>query len=275
MLTEAMITERKNCYNYINSLQDRLQNLTDPLHLIGIDSFSYGKVFLDNNQNLDKNFVLTNDMQRLSWGIENLTTLGIYSNIIPTDIDREKYSLLPIDSDDCIMKAYRDHFGFRGAFSIWRRHKDYGEYLTFRTTNENHSFCNEGIDKKILDLLLKYRQYFLAQIEKIDVDESNLIPYPKFNLPLKNNFSGNSDLFLKAIDQGTAPLKIKGKIVTLAKREYECLSMMAKGRTIKEIAFQLGLSPTTIITHINNLKRRTGLTCKSDLINLYYNHFAQ
>ena len=51
----------------------------------------------------------------------------------------------------------------------------------------------------------------------------------------------------------------------LSAREVEVLCLMVKGLINKEIARQLNISPTTVITHRKNLQEKTGIKSLSGL----------
>lgn len=53
----------------------------------------------------------------------------------------------------------------------------------------------------------------------------------------------------------------------VSNRECEILSWLSNGLTAKEIAHQLNISPRTVEHHIKNVKEKTNLYRKSQLIN--------
>lgn len=58
--------------------------------------------------------------------------------------------------------------------------------------------------------------------------------------------------------------------IRLTKREYECINHLANGATFKSIAKKLQLSPKTIEAHVNNIKLKTGLNYKADLVDWFH-----
>jgi DNA-binding CsgD family transcriptional regulator len=52
----------------------------------------------------------------------------------------------------------------------------------------------------------------------------------------------------------------------LSTRQQECLSLVIRGKTIREIAFILRISTRTVETHIDTIKEKLGCTSKSQLI---------
>ena len=57
--------------------------------------------------------------------------------------------------------------------------------------------------------------------------------------------------------------------VSFTAREIQCLSHLARGETCKMIAYQLGISFRTVEMHLNNIKHKTNLHMRSDLVKLY------
>ena len=56
----------------------------------------------------------------------------------------------------------------------------------------------------------------------------------------------------------------------LSSREWQCLSLWACGFTAKGIGLKLRISPRTVESYIEQVKQKTGIFYKNDLINLFY-----
>ncbi|MGQ3890277.1 helix-turn-helix transcriptional regulator [Legionella sp. CNM-1927-20] len=61
-------------------------------------------------------------------------------------------------------------------------------------------------------------------------------------------------------------LGIKGSKVKLTKRELDCAYLLMRGKTYREIAASLALSPQSIESYIESLKNKTSCYKKSELI---------
>jgi DNA-binding CsgD family transcriptional regulator len=61
--------------------------------------------------------------------------------------------------------------------------------------------------------------------------------------------------------------------IKLSLRESQCFELLCRGYSMKKTANILGLSPRTIETTINNVKSKTNLRYKSELIDLYYERY--
>jgi DNA-binding CsgD family transcriptional regulator len=75
---------------------------------------------------------------------------------------------------------------------------------------------------------------------------------------------------IEAFYQNTAltkkSLNVGDKLITLSKREAECLEGLALGKSMKEIGKLLDLSPRTIEFYLNNIKDKTGIRSKEEII---------
>lgn len=64
----------------------------------------------------------------------------------------------------------------------------------------------------------------------------------------------------------------KGQLIKLSLREYACLTYLAKGARLKDIALQLKISPRTVETHINRIKTKLNIFTTQELILCYWNN---
>lgn len=60
--------------------------------------------------------------------------------------------------------------------------------------------------------------------------------------------------------------------VYLSQREFECVKLLVKGKTIKMIAQILGLSPRTVEHYLENIRSKLGIASKTELIDVVINH---
>lgn len=73
------------------------------------------------------------------------------------------------------------------------------------------------------------------------------------------------DDYLKRLD-GAVGAAVGQSRRVLTPRERECLQLMAEGRSTKEIAARLGLSPKTVETHRRQIMEKTGIFSLAGLI---------
>jgi DNA-binding CsgD family transcriptional regulator len=66
---------------------------------------------------------------------------------------------------------------------------------------------------------------------------------------------------------GQITIQSDNGLVILTKRESDCIRFLAQGKSMKESAKLLKLSPRTVESYINNVKNKTGFNYKSELLN--------
>ncbi|MBC7649573.1 MAG: response regulator transcription factor [Vitreoscilla sp.] len=60
--------------------------------------------------------------------------------------------------------------------------------------------------------------------------------------------------------------RLPGDVCGLSKRELEVLEKIGAGKTTKEIAFELGLSPRTVDIHRSNIKKKLGFKRSAEIM---------
>ena len=68
------------------------------------------------------------------------------------------------------------------------------------------------------------------------------------------------------------PVRVRhdGKPITLGRREWQSLEHLSLGRTVKETAAHMGLSPRTVETYLQRVKTKLGVTGRSDLVRAFH-----
>ena len=164
-------------------------------------------------------------------------------------------------------------FGYGNALSVVRSHNSFIDVFCFRADINDHE-ANERFIANF-DIIDRFIEYFLLQAknvilkaerykityaheeEKVNwaeqrINEALLIQeYPYFNQRLLSSTTGEPFLSL---------------------REEECLKYFVKGKTAKEIARILGISPRTVEVYLLHLKLKTNSTCKGQLIDKIFSN---
>lgn len=81
-------------------------------------------------------------------------------------------------------------------------------------------------------------------------------PFPRRMLP---------DVVLRAASHSTRPVALD---VTLTDREFEILKWLAKGVPTKSIATELGISRSSVDTHLRNVFRKLGVNNRGEAVNV-------
>ncbi len=204
---------------------------------------SYIRVYADNSM-----FVLTTaDLWLNNWlSVFNNFDLTLFKNKIKHTINSISniYCAWQYFEQDALLE-FNHHYKMDQGFDIYRRKKDYVELWSFISQDNQamfHDFC--------INNLCKLEGIIDACVATLSMQES---------------------LFL--IQKAFIPLNVDinfGK-KSLTYREIECLRLIRLGKTTKEIAKDLQISPRTTEVYINHIKQKIGCSYKHDIVKTYRN----
>lgn len=180
----------------------------------------------------------------------------------------------PKKTDYC-GQALVEH-GFWNGFSLYKPHASHIEGFYFLANIPSPSGLNFYINH--LDILHIFTTYFSHKIEPIMAGPgaqklySRIVAQEKYiQGPCKKQHKTFNDMLQSLrIEEFQMPTATGDKNVLISLREFQCLYLMSKGQTFKEIGKNLDLSPRTVESYINNLKSKTETNSKSELIKLYF-----
>lgn len=150
--------------------------------------------------------------------------------------------------------------------SIYKRYSTHIEMWNFTTCKDNEQIVNFYINN--ITLFERFIVYFKNQASNVldytDNDKlltrSNKIVLDNNNLHTRtknHDFIANTTLDYINTSAGKTHI---------SSREVECLYLLSKGHTVKEIAQILDISPRTVDTYIERLKQKLQCNFKSELI---------
>jgi DNA-binding CsgD family transcriptional regulator len=163
------------------------------------------------------------------------------------------------------------------SVSIYVQMNNYFEVYHLAMSDQDDSIIMDlCINKKFL--LQRFFHYFREKICLLDVDKA---PYISDN-NVSKIFSNDKNLkigipdtvisnYLTQTHTGKFYLKTHDMFIT--RRAAECLHYLAFGKTCKEIARLLQISPRTVEFYLNALKDKTLVHSKSELIRLAYENY--
>jgi DNA-binding CsgD family transcriptional regulator len=160
-----------------------------------------------------------------------------------------------------------ENFNVKHRLYIDELGEDYFAACGFGTDLDSTSGFEYFINN--FDLFNKFMNYFLTCGKKI-IDTCYAARIKLFS---EEEISTSPDRFKEPplhTPSTELPFVYTVNGIMLSKREYTCLQHMAHGKTIKEIAKRLSLSPKTVQTYIDRIKLRLGYTQKTQLIDLYW-----
>jgi DNA-binding CsgD family transcriptional regulator len=270
---------------YNNSVAESVLALCNPLFSnFGITMFGYAH-FLNDGTYLD----LSTDTKWQSHYIEHFAASPFIGQYIK-DIykNRVKYALWnnsPNAVPDKIFKKFIvDSCGFDiwHGFTIYKYYEESIEAWHFATTKDNYKITSFYIN--YIHLLEHFILYFRDRASAIiDVSDASRLVVLK-NRSLLDDVSSEfykkeADNKIKEFIEGTHVkkyhLNVKGATVHLSPREVECMVHLSESKSTKEIASLMDLSPRTIETHVENVKRKLGCDRRSKLIETFSESFRR
>lgn len=149
---------------------------------------------------------------------------------------------------------------------------------------ESYHFAGTPDDYHLVDFMLSNLGLLKRFIYYFQEKASSLITEDKaFNInyvhPDENIIRSQSDKqvsitnFFNKTNLKKFHVKVNEKVYELSKREAQCFSYLGQGRTAKEIAQLLNLSPRTVETYIEHIKIKVNILCKSKFIDKYDESF--
>lgn len=160
-------------------------------------------------------------------------------------------------------------FGIHNPFTIIQRNKESLDYYHF--ANDSHNKQINQIYLANFDLLKLFISHFNESISHsrflknaheltIDIDS---IPQKTFE---DSSIFYDREEFLKVLGIDKKDHVVKVGDISLSKRQAEILKLVHKGKTFKEIARILNLSPRTVGHYFETIKMKFNVYTRSELI---------
>jgi DNA-binding CsgD family transcriptional regulator len=260
---------------------NKIKPLCEPLNRVfSIPLFGYRKFFPDGTCfNTSSNFDLTKFVQEKF----SNKMLPNYEEETKSALKHEKYFVLRVGEpspQDAFLSALYD-CDVWNTLSLYRKNGECLEGFYFTSTRQNYKIVEEYINN--LELFERFSFYFREKFSDIlsieDVKKASLPTvapsifeeHNKLSLAKENPF----DDFIVHTSPQKLFLNINGKEVPLSSQEFKCLAWLSRGKTAKEVARMMSLSPRTVESYIDNVKFKTKIDSRSKLIDLFILNFSQ
>ena len=250
------------------SILGKIRDIAQPLSdRFGIKTFAYRRFLTDG-----RSFGVSTNDEWNKWHTNYLlqqNNIKAYEDEVKetSKSEKGKFSWLRIGSppDDELCSNLYSH-NIWNTLCLYKRDANYVEGFYFATTRENEGFYNVALNK--LAEFEKYSAYFKEKF----LTATDLHIIDKMSLPTVSKESFNQ--FLE-VPKGRIVLHKENELILLTKRETECLYYIAQGRSFKEVAKVLMISPRTVEYYLNNIKDKTGTYKKSELIEFYKSNYIK
>lgn len=186
-------------------------------------------------------------------------------------------------SDEATRLA-KDRFGIENPMIIFQKYDNRLESFFFDLRHEkaHEKFINHF---DIFENFIFYYKDKAKDLLKKARENPLIVPEKYFNPAIhsKKTLTSNEKMIFdpEGIAQGNKPLPKQYSLsylnhnYSISTREYQCLSLLAHGAKIKNIAEALNLSPRTIETHLNSLKKKLQTNSLTRAIEIYWKNRIQ
>lgn len=248
----------------LNYAQD-LRDICRPLDLLDVVYFSHAHI--DNKNNLSAIGIVP-EFFKLYF------EKGYHNFDLHMANPRQNEEYIIWDAVNRKKQSYSLHEDFKGfdqghTFSIVLNHAKGKDCFHFATKLGNDRMNGEYL--RMLDILKKFIGYFKEKI----MQHKELSQSYQMKIPLKKSQGGfltdESPFNLEKAEESLQSERIYSLIENqyLTKRELECLTWFAKGKTIEETALLLGVKSRTIKAHMFAIKDKLGCVNQFQL-GMYY-----
>ncbi len=233
--------------------------------------FNYVRRFIDGSQ-----FCLTTDAQWTSVFLkEKLYTLaGSDKGNVGCIESGRQIKILPWTIfDSTISSMQKSISGISVGITIAIIYPKYTDFYFFGT--QSHETWMSEFYLCNTELLLRFCSYFREQaidLLQLSKKNENLIFLPKTFLQKADSGSLRIDAFIEETQIKKYTVDAPNGLVSISKKEMQCIELLCQGSSVREAAEQLCLSKRTIETHTDNVKNKLSLSTKSGLIKVFLNH---
>jgi DNA-binding CsgD family transcriptional regulator len=259
----------KQAIEYQQSISSQIVDFCKPLNdYLGISLFVYYKVYKDGSY-----ISLSNDEKVTKRYISSINHDAIFFQNYLKNNSNKKIILVCLENPiNQGMQLYHDNDYIYGLSIVTEENETYIEICCF-IANKNNSQIKEFYIKhyQVLERFSKsFKETFSDKLIRAESYKAKYKNGFDFYLPEYQETSiYDIKAFLEAIGANSNLLNIDGQIIKLTKREMQCLELVDKGCSAKIIGRELLLSPKTIENHINNIRQKTGVYNRHDLVKLY------
>jgi len=257
----------------------KIKPLCEPLaHVFGIPTFGYRKFFPDGTCfNTSTNFEWTKFVQEKFAN----AFLPNYDEEVSSALRSEKHYVLRIgepDRQDVCLSALYDH-DIWNTLSLYRNNGTSVEGFYFTSTKNNYKIVDEYVNNIELfeRFTLYFKEKFSAILSEEEVKKASFSTVSPFVFEENNPKTLDEEKYIQELISDIPIhklfLNIHGKEVHLSMQEFKCLAWISRGKTAKEVARIMDLSPRTVESYMDNVKFKTKIESRSKLIDLFVLNF--
>lgn len=243
-------------FNLVNEINEVINPL---ITHFGLDSFNYHRIYNDNSQIRTGN---TPNWQR-HYLKQKLYQQSIFE--LPAhNYVKSRIIWSNIDTHNVILQEAKK-FGINYGITLVEPLIDGCEFYFLGTTTNNRTVINKYLSNFYLleKFIANFHNAAASIFAKIEPQRLIIKDWQQNTLKFAS---------VNIIDKFTFLASIYGYSFT--RRELDCIPLLLKGLSAKQIALHLEISFRTVEVYINNLKYKTKTTNKSELIFLLETQFG-
>ncbi len=267
------VTMNTGTWSKIEQTRELFKKIIAPLKQnLGIN-FGYMIVFKDGRY-----YQIIEDLSCLKKWVTNVETSHIFcARNVTTYFESDyNFTIWPEEPTCPAMEIYKEHDMWNGI-TISKINNDYTELYWFTKEKAENGWHRFFIRNKII--MLEFIKHFNTYKKEIYITPSNNIKqnlfkynqgfrvtipkseYSELELPLLKKFSASLHAY-RLNDNCQAS-------INLTQRELELLAIIGQGYTLKIAANNLNISIKTAQYYLEQIKSKTGIHFKSDIIKFY------
>lgn len=238
-----------------------VKEIISPWHTLSISGIFYVRIYPDGSIiNLANNIDWTNlyfDKLKVGDYQTEDVALQLFNDF--------EVILWTFNAQNPIWQDAKNYFGYRNGVLISEEHTYFREIIAFYSNAEDQAMNHFYVNK--LDMLQKMKQHFkvqakdLIQQAEIDRQESRVFVFP--SMVSKATLKDQQEQSM------TVMHKEHGTLIKLPNQRGKCFIHLLNGKSIKEIASLMQLSPKTIEHYLEILRKDLGCRNSKDLISSY------
>ncbi len=256
-------------FEYGKIVSAQLASLCDPfLKAMGLTTFLYGRAFYDGRY-----IILSNNVEWVkSWLLEisTIENTSLHTTLRSVPFEEPFYYMWCTTPDSKLTQLHNS-LGIWHGFDINFRLEDSVEGWSFSTSQDRYQINNLYLNN------VKVFHRFILHLKEnspslFEIKDSKQLAVFKNNsdISFQSSLSHKEEVnnFLSSLPSNGYSLMINNSIIKLSPREVECIFHFSQGKTAKEIARILSISPRTVEDYIKNVKLKTGQSSKSALADM-------
>ena len=253
-MVKMVDAQNRSALEFNKAIAPSIHEIAAPLKLIGVEHFSYVRIFNDSKllrlsgdarwsqKYFENSFYNDSSL----YGIEHIPSNELHYRIFTGSPQNEHHS------------ALQEH-GFWHIFALYKKKETYCDVWFFCASRENDRIIECYINK--IDYFKKFAVYFSNKMHDV-VNEHNPNYLTHMNLQKNVSLSPCEECIFNDFQNAIDIKKYRfGANIFLGKREVDCVMRFLRGETTKEIGLHLNLSPRTVESYLESVKKK--LNCNT------------